>query len=86
MNTLLNKIARQSGFVDINEDGYFQYTVYGTTMNTALENFARLLTEELENQRKNLSQFDRTTPFGDGYERGLNDMAESFKELIEEDV
>lgn len=44
------------------------------------EKFAELIVKECIQIKDELSQFDGTTPFGDGYEEGLKDMAESIKE------
>jgi hypothetical protein len=44
------------------------------------EKFAELIVRECISFRDDLTQFDGTEPFGDGYEQGLKDMADSIKE------
>lgn len=45
-----------------------------------LEKFAELIIKECIQFRTVLTQFDGTTPYGDGYENGLRDMAEVIAE------
>ncbi len=42
--------------------------------------FAELIVRECVSLRTELSQFDGSTAYGDGYENGLKDLAETIKE------
>lgn len=44
------------------------------------EKFAELIIKECASFREELSQFDSSTAYGDGYEQGLNDLTETFLE------
>ena len=45
-----------------------------------LNKFAELIVRECTSLRTELSQFDGSTAYGDGYESGLEDLAETIKE------
>jgi hypothetical protein len=46
------------------------------------EKFAELIVRECISVRTELTQFDGTTEYGDGYENGLKDMAEVIAEVF----
>jgi hypothetical protein len=50
------------------------------SMDTAMEKFAELIIKECIQFKTVLTQFDGTTPYVDGYENGLRDMAEVIAE------
>lgn len=50
------------------------------SMDSAMEKFAELIIKECIQFKTELTQFDGTTPYGDGYENGLRDMAEVIAE------
>lgn len=45
-----------------------------------LKQFVELIVKECASFKKELSQFDGSTPYGDGYEQGLKDMTATFME------
>lgn len=47
-----------------------------------LEKFAELIVRECISVRTELTQFDGTTKYGDGYENGLKDMAKVIAEIF----
>ena len=75
MNKLIEKLAEQAQKVVGHTDGgYTEIKVLDQ------EKFAELIVKECIQFRTELTQFDNTTPYGDGYENGLNDMAELIAE------
>lgn len=74
MKTIAIELAREAGL------GFFRTCDSNETSVDALERFAELIVRECIQFRTELSQFDNTTAFGDGYENGLKDMAEAIAE------
>lgn len=50
-----------------------------------LQKLAELILNECATQRSLLTQFSGNTEYGDGYENGLRDMAETILELFQND-
>ena len=73
MNERIRELKR------VAEDFYigFPDSIYNDKVD---EKFAELIVRECIQLRTELSQFDNTTAFGDGYENGLKDMAELMAE------
>lgn len=79
MNERIRELRKQAmvreAYYPAGNDGHPEYRVY---LNE--EKFAELIIRECVSLRTELSQFDNSTAYGDGYENGLKDLAESIIE------
>ena len=82
MNERIKELAEQANLWSILDSYSWEFGNYDAEKDCgeALEKFTRLIAEECIQFRTELTQFDNTTPYGDGYENGLNDMAELIAE------
>ena len=81
MNERIKELAEQALKSSMVHDGVYRPDGYtnGVSKDFA-DKFAELIVRECIQLRTELSQFDNTTAFGDGYENGLKDMAELMAE------
>lgn len=85
MNERIKELAEQAGCKVMDDGDWYIPSATGIekivyTKGIGLEKFAELIVRECIQFRTVLTQFDGTTPYGDGYENGLRDMAEVIAE------
>lgn len=81
MNEKLKGLADKAGFFVY--DGTIMSPFKDESdISDLLEKFAKLIVSEMGDIKNELSQFDATEAFGDGYECGLKDLLESVTEEL----
>lgn len=80
MNERIRELAEQAGFY-VTADKIYIPTI-SEEITDCQTKFAELIVKECISVRTELTQFDGTTEYGDGYENGLKDMAEVIAEMF----
>ena len=82
MNKRIKELAEQAGAFIIEPEHAKIGEVSEVSFNkySDLEKFAELIIRECAAFKEELSQFDSSTAYGDGYEQGLKDVTETFLE------
>jgi hypothetical protein len=71
----IKDLLEEAGLVSYGEDTGF-YNIPAPAFLSRIDRLAELIVKECVSLRTELTQFDSTDPYGDGYENGLKDMAE----------
>jgi len=77
MNKRIKELSKEAGLV---ADETYAKAPDAIWLKEYNKKFAELLVKECISLRNELSQFDVSDAFGDGYENGLKDLAETIEE------